>query len=75
MAGFVAKKLCPQLKFISPDFKLYVECSKKIFAILEQYGPISPASLDEACKSCLRVAGWCWPRVDPGWPGDRLQRD
>ncbi len=51
MAGFVAKKLCPHLKFISPDFELYTECSKKIFAILEQYGPISPASLDEACKS------------------------
>jgi len=49
MAGFVAKKLCPHLKFISPDFKLYTECSKKIFGILEQYGPISPASLDEAC--------------------------
>lgn len=48
MAGFVAKKLCPHLKFISLDFSLYTSCSKAIFAVARQYGDISPASLDEA---------------------------
>jgi DNA polymerase kappa len=49
MAGFVAKKLCPELVFVPLDFALYSSCSKEIFAILSKYGVISPASLDEAC--------------------------
>lgn len=48
MAGFVAKKLCPHLKFVKLDFALYTSCSKSIMKILGQYGEISPASLDEA---------------------------
>ena len=51
MAGFVARKLCPELLFVKPDFPLYVDASKEIFAILAQYGDMSPASLDEACQS------------------------
>jgi nucleotidyltransferase/DNA polymerase involved in DNA repair len=50
MAGFVAKKLCPELIFVPLDFKLYVEASKTIMDVLRQYGETSPASLDEACK-------------------------
>ncbi|KAM0747038.1 DNA/RNA polymerase [Meredithblackwellia eburnea MCA 4105] len=48
MAGFVAKKLCPHLKFVNLDFSLYSRISKQIMEILGQYGPIAPASLDEA---------------------------
>ncbi|KDE05235.1 hypothetical protein MVLG_04370 [Microbotryum lychnidis-dioicae p1A1 Lamole] len=48
MAGFVAKKLCPHILFVKPDFSLYTKCSKEIFCILAKYGQISPASLDEA---------------------------
>lgn len=46
--GFIAKLLCPHLLFVTPKFKLYTECSAKIFAVLGLYGPMSPASLDEA---------------------------
>ncbi|SCV73369.1 BQ2448_7295 [Microbotryum intermedium] len=48
MAGFVAKRLCPHILFVKPDFSLYTKCSKEIFCILAKYGQISPASLDEA---------------------------
>lgn len=50
MAGFVAKKLCPELIFVPLDFKLYVEASRTIMDVLRQYGETSPASLDEACE-------------------------
>ena len=50
MAGFVAKKLCPHLKFVKLDFALYSSCSKAIMKVLGEYGEISPASLDEACE-------------------------
>lgn len=48
MPGFVALKLCPHLKLVPLDFKLYSDCSKKVMDVLRRYGPISPASLDEA---------------------------
>ncbi|KAL8276381.1 hypothetical protein RQP46_011226 [Phenoliferia psychrophenolica] len=47
-AGFVARKLCPDIKFLKCDFSLYTGISKKIMNILREYGPMSPASLDEA---------------------------
>lgn len=50
MAGFVAKKLCPHLKFVKLDFALYSSCSKAIMKVLAEYGDMSPASLDEACE-------------------------
>ncbi|KAK4704754.1 DNA polymerase kappa, partial [Phenoliferia sp. Uapishka_3] len=48
MAGFVAKKLCPELNFVKLDFSLYTRVSKEIMEILRDFGDISPASLDEA---------------------------
>ncbi|CEQ41185.1 SPOSA6832_02879, partial [Sporobolomyces salmonicolor] len=50
MPLFVAKKLCPHLISLKLEPKLYVAASREIMAVLENYGPISPASLDEACK-------------------------
>ncbi|GAA6060585.1 hypothetical protein JCM10212_006820 [Sporobolomyces blumeae] len=48
MPLFIARKLCPQLVSLKMEPKLYVEASKQMMAIYETYGPISPASLDEA---------------------------
>lgn len=44
-----AKQLCPQGIFVSPDFELYLEYSKKIMSILRDFGPeIQQISIDEA---------------------------
>ncbi|BGP25712.1 hypothetical protein JCM10295v2_004645 [Rhodotorula toruloides] len=48
MPLFIAKKLCPHIKSLKMEPDLYVAASKKIMVTLEKYGPIAPASLDEA---------------------------
>ena len=49
MPGFIAKKLCPQLKLVEPHFYRYKEESQKIMEILEEYDPyIESMGLDEA---------------------------
>lgn len=50
MPLFIAKKLCKHIKSIPLKPELYIQASKDIMAILEKYGPIAPASLDEACR-------------------------
>lgn len=49
MAGSLAKKLCPHLKFVKPRFDRYKEISDKIRAIFLDYSDlVEPLSLDEA---------------------------
>ncbi|BGP33266.1 hypothetical protein JCM10296v2_005060 [Rhodotorula toruloides] len=48
MPLFIAKKLCPHIQSLKMQPDLYVAASKKIMSVLEKYGPIAPASLDEA---------------------------
>ncbi|GAA6052983.1 hypothetical protein JCM3770_001163 [Rhodotorula araucariae] len=48
MPLFIAKKLCPHLVSLKLEPDLYVKASREIMAVLAKYGPISPASLDEA---------------------------
>ena len=49
MSGVVAKKLCPQLIFVKPEFKRYKEISKKIRTIFFEYTHlVEPLSLNEA---------------------------
>lgn len=49
MAGFIGKKLCPELLIIKPNFSKYKEASNKVMAIIEEYDPqMRSASLDEA---------------------------
>ena len=49
MPGFIALKLCPQLKLIGGHFHRYKEESIKIMEILEEYDPfIESSGLDEA---------------------------
>jgi DNA polymerase-4 len=47
MSGFIAKKNCPDLIFVSPRFDRYKEISKK--SIFKEYTDmVEPLSLDEA---------------------------
>ena len=49
MPGFIALKLCPNLKLVEPHFYRYKEESRKIMEILEEYDPfIESMGLDEA---------------------------
>ena len=49
MPGFIAMKLCPQLKLVEPHFYRYKEESSKVMAVLEEYDSnIESMGLDEA---------------------------
>ena len=49
MPGFIAKKLCPQLKIIPLNMNKYKEASRLVQEIFSQYDPnFCPMSLDEA---------------------------
>lgn len=49
MPGVTALKLCPELIFVKPDFKKYLEVSKRIRVIFREYTDlVEPLSLDEA---------------------------
>jgi len=49
MSGALARKLCPELLFVRPNFDKYTEVSKKIRTIFHQYTDlVEPLSLDEA---------------------------
>lgn len=49
MPGFIAKKLCPSLVIIRPNFKKYRQAGAVIRQVLETYDPgLSSHSLDEA---------------------------
>ncbi|EPE04669.1 impb mucb samb family protein [Ophiostoma piceae UAMH 11346] len=57
MAGFVAKKLCPQLVLLKPDFTKYTAKAQEIRQILADYDPrFESASIDEAY---LNVTQYC----------------
>ena len=49
MPGFIAKKLCPNLKIIKPDMGKYKKVSKEVQEIFSIYDAnFCPMSLDEA---------------------------
>lgn len=48
MPLYLALKLCPHLISLPLQPELYTAASKEIMTILAKYGPIAPASLDEA---------------------------
>jgi DNA polymerase-4 len=49
MSAYRAKKLCPDGVFVRPRMSRYVEISKRIRTIFEEYTPlVEPISLDEA---------------------------
>ncbi|KAI0402878.1 hypothetical protein F4802DRAFT_574144 [Xylaria palmicola] len=57
MAGFVAKKLCPQLLLIHPNFEKYTAKAHEVRDILADYDPrFESASIDEAY---LNITEYC----------------
>lgn len=57
MAGFVAKKLCPQLILLKPDYTKYNAKAQEIRQILAEYDPrFESASIDEAY---LNITQYC----------------
>ena len=57
MAGFVAKKLCPQLVLLKPNFTKYSAKAQEIRRILADYDPrFESASIDEAY---LNITQYC----------------
>ncbi|KAJ9602312.1 hypothetical protein H2200_013167 [Cladophialophora chaetospira] len=57
MAGFVAKKLCPQLIQVPLNFEKYTAKAREVRAILAEYDPrFESASIDEAY---LNITDYC----------------
>lgn len=57
MAGFVAKKLCPQLILLKPNFEKYTAKGKEVREVLADYDPrFESASIDEAY---LNITEYC----------------
>ncbi|EKV17010.1 DNA-directed polymerase kappa, putative [Penicillium digitatum PHI26] len=57
MASFVAKKLCPQLVLLPPNYDKYTTKAKEIRAIIAEYDPLfESASIDEAY---LNITAYC----------------
>ncbi|KAJ8120066.1 hypothetical protein ONZ43_g3134 [Nemania bipapillata] len=57
MAGFVAKKLCPELLLIRPNFEKYATKAHEVRDILANYDPrFESASIDEAY---LNITEYC----------------
>jgi len=49
MPGFIAKKLCPQLVIVPPNFGKYTAVSKVVRDVFKEYDrDFCPMSLDEA---------------------------
>lgn len=49
MPGFIARKLCPELVIVPPNFDKYHQASEKVKEILFQYDPtFCPMGLDES---------------------------
>ncbi|XP_036619209.1 DNA polymerase kappa [Trichosurus vulpecula] len=67
MPGFIAKRLCPQLTIVSPNFDKYQEVSKEIREILADYDPNFMAmSLDEAYLNITKHL-----KERQNWPEDK----
>ena len=46
--GFIAKKLCPELIYVSHHFPRYMEMSNRVMEIFKRYDPtMQPAGCDE----------------------------
>ena len=49
MPWFVGKKICPELVFIKPNYKLYRSISDKFKSVIEEFDPdMESIGLDEA---------------------------
>ncbi|OAA56094.1 DNA-directed polymerase kappa [Cordyceps fumosorosea ARSEF 2679] len=74
MAGFVAKKLCPQLVLVKPDFTKYTTKGREVREVLADYDArFESASLDEAY---LNITEYCAAHdMGPAEVVERLRRE
>jgi DNA polymerase kappa len=74
MAGFVAKKLCPELLMIKPNFEKYTAKAHEVREILADYDPrFESASIDEAY---LNITEYCEEKhMDPAAAVDQMRRE
>lgn len=74
MAGFVAKKLCPKLVLLKPNFEKYNEKAQEVREILVEYDPrFESASIDEAY---LNITEYCKDsNMDPAEAVDQMRRE
>lgn len=57
MPGFIARRLCPELVFVKPDFQKYTTASQATRAIFRDFDPdFEAGSLDEAY---LDITAYC----------------
>ena len=62
--GFIAKRLCPDLIIVKPDFSKYTKASGEVQAVFREYDPeMEAASMDEAY---LDVTDYCASHDMPG---------
>lgn len=74
MAGFVAKKLCPQLVLIKPNFTKYNAKAHEVREVLVEYDPrFESASIDEAY---LNITEYCKEhQMEPAEAVEQMRRE
>lgn len=74
MAGFVAKKLCPQLIMIKPNFDKYTAKAREVRSVLVEYDPrFESASIDEAY---LNITEYCEQHeMDPAKAVEKMRAE
>ncbi|EHK19218.1 uncharacterized protein TRIVIDRAFT_69218 [Trichoderma virens Gv29-8] len=74
MAGFVAKKLCPQLILIKPNFHKYGAKAQEVRAVIANYDPrFESASIDEAY---LNITEYCDEHnMDPAAVVEQMRKE
>lgn len=74
MAGFVAKKLCPELILLKPNFEKYTAKAREVRAVLAQYDArFESASIDEAY---LNITEYCEEHdMDPADAVDQMRKE
>ena len=74
MAGFVAKKLCPQLILLPINFDKYRSKAEEVRAVISKYDPrFESASIDEAY---LNITSYCTDAaMDPWHAVEQMRRE
>ncbi|TQN67407.1 DNA polymerase kappa [Colletotrichum shisoi] len=74
MAGFVAKKLCPELVMLKPNFEKYTAKAHEVREVLVEYDPrFESASIDEAY---LNITEYCTEKgIGPAEAVEQMRRE
>ncbi|KAK2063341.1 impB/mucB/samB family protein [Colletotrichum caudatum] len=74
MAGFVAKKLCPELVMLKPNFEKYTAKAHEVREVLVEYDPrFESASIDEAY---LNITEYCTDKgIGPAEAVEQMRRE